>query len=161
MSYLYKIFGVLALIGLGVMLGVGYVWYELAFGPHTIVDTAEEKTSHSAVVTEEGIPTERVDTTSPGVSVSNTSTAPTEEATSTSSSTPTISKPVTIDEEKLSPGQAKLLKTLGIDTENLVVTPAMQKCAVDALGQTRFDEIIQGATPSISEGLNLVVCYKK
>lgn len=151
MSYLYKILGVLALIGFGVLLGVGYVWYQLAFGPRTIVNTVPDTAPHSAVMTEEGVPTERVDQTTPGVSVSGTETTQTAE----------ITEPVTIDTSKLSPEQAALLKTLGVDTTNLVVTPAMQKCAVDALGQTRFDEVVKGATPSISEGLNLVYCYKK
>lgn len=66
----------------------------------------------------------------------------------------------TISTASLSDGQKKLLSALGIDASSVVVTPAMIACAEAKLGASRIAEITAGATPSFSEGLSLLACYK-
>ena len=58
----------------------------------------------------------------------------------------------------LTDSQKKMLDTLGIDVNK--VTPEMIACAETSLGASRTAEIKNGATPSFSEGVKLVACYK-
>lgn len=46
--------------------------------------------------------------------------------------------------------QEKVLESLGVDVTKLptTITPEMQTCFVEALGQARADELVKGATPS-------------
>jgi len=66
---------------------------------------------------------------------------------------------VTIDTSALPDSQRKLLETLGMDTDSITVTPEMVACAEAKLGVARMDEIINGATPTFTEGLKLAACY--
>ncbi len=64
-----------------------------------------------------------------------------------------------VDTSQLTPGQKQLLETLGVDTENLVITPAMIACAEAKVGAARVAEIQNGATPTFMEGASLMACY--
>ncbi len=80
----------------------------------------------------------------------------------TTNTTPT-SEPTggtVISTANLSDGQQKLLSTLGIDASKITVTPAMIACAEAKVGAARIAEITGGATPSFTEGLSLLACYK-
>ena len=66
----------------------------------------------------------------------------------------------TIETSSLSEVQLKLLNALGIEASSINVTPEMVACAEASLGSTRIEEIINGATPSFSEGLKLANCYR-
>lgn len=57
-------------------------------------------------------------------------------------------------------GQQKLLSALGIDASEIVITPTMIACAEAKVGAARLKEIENGATPSFTEGLSLLVCYR-
>jgi hypothetical protein len=48
----------------------------------------------------------------------------------------------------------------GIDPNTVNITPAMIACAEAKLGATRIEELKGGATPSMSEGISLMACYK-
>ena len=66
----------------------------------------------------------------------------------------------TISTSNLTDSQKKMLSTLGIDAESITVTPEMAACAESSLGASRMNEIVNGATPSFTEGVKLVACYK-
>ena len=72
----------------------------------------------------------------------------------------TATEGTTIQTSSLSEGQIKLLGALGIDAKSIDVTPEMIACAEASLGPVRIEEIIDGATPSFTEGLKLAKCYK-
>ena len=65
----------------------------------------------------------------------------------------------TVDPSMLTEGQRKLLKTLGVDTNNITITPEMIACAEAKVGADRVTEIQNGATPSFTEGAKLAACY--
>lgn len=65
----------------------------------------------------------------------------------------------TISASALTPEQQQLLASLGIDANEINVTPEMIACAEAKLGVARIEEIKNGATPSFSEGFSLVACY--
>lgn len=67
---------------------------------------------------------------------------------------------IKVDTATLSDGQKKILNTLGVDTENLVLTPEMVACAEAKIGSARLAEIQAGGSPSFLEGAALVACYK-
>ncbi len=67
---------------------------------------------------------------------------------------------IKVDTATLSDGQKKILNTLGVDTENLVLTPEMVACAEAKIGSARLAEIQAGVSPSFLEGAALVACYK-
>lgn len=67
----------------------------------------------------------------------------------------------TISTNNLTDGQKRLLGLLGVDADNIVVTPAMEACANAKVGEVRMQEIIAGATPSLGEGADLLACYKQ
>ncbi len=71
-----------------------------------------------------------------------------------------IEENTTISTDNLTDGQKKMLSAVGIDAESIVVTPEMAACADTSVGASRMSEIINGATPSITEGIKLVACYK-
>jgi hypothetical protein len=71
------------------------------------------------------------------------------------------SVPVTISTEHLSDGQRRLLSTLGIDADTLVITPEMAACAESKIGTSRLEEITNGSTPSFTEGAHLLACYRQ
>lgn len=76
--------------------------------------------------------------------------------TSQTSSTPTVTP--TAAPLQISDAQKKMLQALGIDINK--VTPTMIACAEASIGTARAKEIQGGATPSFSEGVKIVACYK-
>lgn len=65
-----------------------------------------------------------------------------------------------ISTTKLSTGQKQLLSALGIDATSITITPAMIACAEAKVGAARIVEISNGATPTFSEGMALLACYR-
>ena len=132
MRFIKIIVVAVVILAIGGLLGVIYVWKQLAL--------------ENAVVT---IPDQD--------SASSTMVAP---ATATTSAG-VFTKPITISTESLSPAQKKVLDTLGIGSRQVTITPGMVSCAVDTIGLTRATEIRDGAAPTIAEGLTLLACLKK
>lgn len=62
--------------------------------------------------------------------------------------------------DDLTPGQRQMLTAMGINPDEFTITPQMIACAEAKLGTGRVEEIKNGATPSFSEGVSLVACYK-
>lgn len=81
-------------------------------------------------------------------------------AADTTSESVTAESDTTISTANLTDGQKKMLSAVGIDGDSITVTPEMSACADASLGASRMDEIINGATPSITEGVKLAACYK-
>lgn len=67
---------------------------------------------------------------------------------------------ITVDTSGLSDTQRKMLETMGVDTENIILTPEMVVCAEAKVGSARLLEIQNGASPSVSEGASLAACYR-
>lgn len=67
---------------------------------------------------------------------------------------------ITVDSAALSDGQKKMLGALGVDVENIVITPEMVACAEAKVGSARLIEIQNGDSPSVIEGASLAACYK-
>lgn len=81
----------------------------------------------------------------------------------TTTTAPTVEakkEPVTIEVDKLSSTQQEILKTFGVKSNTLTITPAMIKCAESKLGAPRVAEITNGAAPSPLEALSLAGCFK-
>ena len=66
----------------------------------------------------------------------------------------------TVPAANLTDGQRKMLSALGIDPNKVTITPSMVACSEAKLGAARIEQIKNGATPSMSEGLTLMACYK-
>lgn len=66
--------------------------------------------------------------------------------------------PIKVSEVPLSPAQISAAEAVGIDVETFVITPAMQECAIDKIGQERVFDLIEGQAPSFKEGLTLIGC---
>ncbi len=92
--------------------------------------------------------------------MSGPASAPTTTNAEDNTSDVTATEGTTIQASSLSDGQKKLLGTLGIDADSINVTPEMAACAEASLGASRMNEIVSGATPSFTEGVKLVACYK-
>ncbi len=89
-------------------------------------------------------------------------TEPTEKA-GTTTVTPVVEtkkEPVTIEVDKLSDTQQEILKTFGVKSNTLTITPAMIQCAEAKLGAPRVAEITNGAAPSPLEAFSLAGCFK-
>ena len=54
--------------------------------------------------------------------------------------------------------QRKSIEDFGIDPDSIVITPAMEDCFLEKLGEERVDEIKQGATPGILEMIKVSSC---
>lgn len=65
----------------------------------------------------------------------------------------------TINIEELSESQQVLVRSMGVDGNEIVVTNVMYSCAVAKVGENRLIEIKNGATPAFSEGASLMACY--
>lgn len=65
---------------------------------------------------------------------------------------------VKVDASQLSNSQAEMLETVGVDTDNLTITPAMIQCAEDVLGPDRVAEIAAGDSPTFFETGRLLPC---
>jgi hypothetical protein len=120
------------ILAIGGILGVLYVWKQLALENASITIPDQNSASSTTVMP----------------------------ATATTSSA-VFTKPITISTDNLPPAQKKILDTLGIGSKQMTITPGMVSCAVDALGSTRALEIKNGAAPTLTEGLTLMTCLKK
>jgi hypothetical protein len=91
-----------------------------------------------------------------------TSDVPKQEVSETTTpGTDTKPSPATsISVDALTDSQKKMLESLGVNTEAITVTAAMIACAEAKLGKARIEEIKNGATPSMLEGVSLMACYK-
>lgn len=69
-----------------------------------------------------------------------------------------VDEPIEISEDQLSDAQKATLKALGVDTENLVITPEMITCAESEVGEARLNEILEGASPGFFESIKLLGC---
>ena len=56
--------------------------------------------------------------------------------------------------------QASLLVNFGIDRETFIITESMIVCAEEKLGQARFTEITNGASPDFFEAVDLLRCLE-
>jgi hypothetical protein len=66
---------------------------------------------------------------------------------------------VNVDSSMMTDGQRKMLETMGIDPNNVKITPEVIACAEAKVGAERMQEIQNGATPSMIEGGKLFACY--
>ncbi|MDD2807723.1 MAG: hypothetical protein PHW95_04370 [Patescibacteria group bacterium] len=75
--------------------------------------------------------------------------------TNTATTTPTETR-----NYKISPQQAQALKALGIDPTKLpsTISPKMQQCFINNLGEARTTEIINGAIPTPVDYLKTKSC---
>lgn len=69
-------------------------------------------------------------------------------------------EPVNIEVNKLSDTQQEILKTFGVKSDTLTITPTMITCAEEKLGAPRVAEITNGAAPSPFEAVSLAGCFK-
>src|SRR6056297_250524 len=118
---LIHFFLIVLLVGLS--LWIGY-WFGVTDTRQDQIDTSSETASTS--------PAERAE---PAPVAESTSTPPTSEP----------SQPTTISTAELTEGQQRLLRFLGVDETELVITPEMQACAEEAVGAERLTEIINGS----------------
>ena len=58
----------------------------------------------------------------------------------------------------LTDAQRDVIETVGVDVETFVITPAMQACVMEKLGEERTAEIAAGGTPTALETVKLVPC---
>src|SRR5680860_77880 len=63
----------------------------------------------------------------------------------------------------LNDSQELILKLAGINPASLPreITPELEACVVDKIGEARTREIVAGATPSVSEVIQAQTCLKK
>ncbi|HZJ42088.1 MAG TPA: hypothetical protein VFD51_03750 [Patescibacteria group bacterium] len=63
----------------------------------------------------------------------------------------------------LNDSQESMLKSAGINPASLPreITPELEACVVDKIGEARTREIVAGATPSVSEVIQAQTCLKK
>lgn len=54
--------------------------------------------------------------------------------------------------------QKSILDKVGVDIDTFVITPAMQACASEKLGEGRMAEIIAGDAPTVVETARLSLC---
>ena len=68
--------------------------------------------------------------------------------------------PAQFDHPFLSPEQEVMLENAGIDVSTLPTTlsPEMEACGIDALGEDRINEIINGATPGLLDVFRVKSC---
>lgn len=67
---------------------------------------------------------------------------------------------IQVDANTLTDGQKAVLRTLGVDTKNMVITAEMVACAEAKVGSERLMEIQNGDSPTMLEGASLAACYK-
>ena len=66
----------------------------------------------------------------------------------------------TIRLDSLSEAQQAMVRTMGIDSNEIQVTYGMVACAEAEIGAARVEEIRNGASPSMAEGMKLMGCYQ-
>jgi hypothetical protein len=132
-----KIYLIIVSLLLAVAIGLGiYIWYVL-----------------QTIQTEQG-------TTNPTFTVETVEVADEEPITLTPGVTQVV-EPITIDVTTLNDTQRSMLESFGYSKESITITPAMMTCAKEAVGETRFTEIVNGRAPSPLESLSLLPCFKK
>jgi hypothetical protein len=72
----------------------------------------------------------------------------------------TITEPVIIQTADLSESQKKLLEAFGFGGSTFTITPDMVRCAENAVGKVRLEEILGGSAPSPLESITLFSCFK-
>lgn len=66
------------------------------------------------------------------------------------------------DHPLLTPSQESLLQSVGIDPKDVPteLTPAQEKCAIEALGAERAQALVSGAAPSMTDVLKAKHCFE-
>lgn len=81
----------------------------------------------------------------------------------TEGSTQTVTEPdgvaFTINVSNLPDSQKTMLRTMGVEGNEIEITNGMMACAEAKVGSERLRAIRDGASPSISEGFSLMSCY--
>jgi len=83
--------------------------------------------------------------------VTSTTTAPTQAATPTTSGVPVRDLPLTTE-------QRQAAEALGFDVEQMVLSPALITCARETLGESRYQAVLAGDTPTLLETARLLPC---
>ena len=130
---------ILIILAALILIGVAYIWKELAF-QRTLSGGAARPTASSTEIFQAPHSTTDTSVAAPEKTV----VVPIESFTVTSADLP--------------PAQKEVMETLGLDDASITVTPAMVECALGALGAVRVAEIKNGAAPSLAEGLTLISC---
>ena len=78
------------------------------------------------------------------------------------SSTASGGSSANVDNPLLSDSQEAILEKIGVDVSSLpsTITPEMETCFVEKLGQSRVDEIVAGESPGIFDALKAESCLK-
>lgn len=142
MRTLTFIIGALIVLSVAILIGIGYIWREIAFVEYIPAPESERPRAES----------ETTPTTSSEMQKQNPPQEPTP--------TITLPEPVTISIDSLPQGQRTLLEALGMDSASYTITPEVVQCAIDALGEERALAIQNGAVPTMAEGLTLIACLK-
>lgn len=124
---------ILLLIAAG---AIGYVWIKLQ-------NTLDARSS-----TSEG---------TSGVSVETTDT-PVVNIETIKADTTIPTEGIKIDTSSVSEEQKAIAEKLGIDIDNIIITPEMVSCAERKLGSQRMQEIMEGSSPTTLEGISLLGC---
>lgn len=61
----------------------------------------------------------------------------------------------------LSEAQRSLVRSFGLDPDTITVTQTMLTCAREKLGSVRYDELLGGSLPSLTESVDLLSCYRQ
>lgn len=87
---------------------------------------------------------------------------PTGEASTTPEASPTVSAKdgIPLSSLPLSDSQQEALRNVNIDPETFIITPEMQACAQDAMGQERYNAMLDGAAPTFLESMSLLRCVQ-
>jgi flagellar basal body-associated protein FliL len=72
----------------------------------------------------------------------------------------TTDAPITLTADSLGEKQREVLTSFGLEGAKVTLTPEKINCAKDVLGQTRFDEVVNGAAPTPLEAVGLLGCLK-
>jgi hypothetical protein len=67
----------------------------------------------------------------------------------------------TITPESLTDSQRAVLETFGLGDSSFKVTEGMILCAKNAVGEVRFEEILNGSAPGPLESMSLLPCMKE
>lgn len=127
---------------LAILIGIGYVWYQIAFTEYEVGTPPQSEIN---------APDEETSGTQSEVRVID----PAAESVSPKSAASFV-----VDVAALPENQRKVLETFGI-TDSFAVTEGMVGCAIEALGEARVMELRVGSAPSLTEGLSLLSCSQR
>ncbi len=74
---------------------------------------------------------------------------------------PTNEEVIEIHTADLTESQQKTLQAFGLEGDSFLITEDMITCAKDAVGEERYEEILNGAAPSPLESMKLLPCMNK